>query len=97
MKRLILLAMLLGTSAELLPQSSTTQRRLPNGRLQSDAILEDDYKKSLKDATELVELANDLKAEIEKNKQHVLSVKSVRTAERIEKLIKRIRGRMKRY
>ena len=62
MKRLILLAMLLGAGAELFPQSRTVQRRLPNGRMQSDAILEDDYKKSLKDATELVELANDLKA-----------------------------------
>ena len=97
MKRLILLAMLLGVSAPLQPQTSTLNRRLPNGKLQSDAILEEDYKKSLKDATELVRLAKVLKAEIEKNKAHILSVKSVRTAERMEKLIKRIRRRMKRY
>jgi len=71
--------------------------RLPSGKLQSDEILKADHEKSIKDAGELLKLAEDLKIELEKNDAHVLSVGAVKKTEEIEKLAKRIRQRMKRY
>jgi len=50
----------------------------------------------LKDAGLLVDLAEELKAELEKNERHVLSVSSIKKAEQIEKLAGRIRKRLKR-
>lgn len=72
-------------------------RRLPDGRSQDEAILKAEYEKSLEDATELVRLAEELKAELEKNEQHVLSVASIRRAEKIEELAKRIKRRLRRF
>lgn len=72
-------------------------RRLPDGRSQDEAILKADYEKSLEDATELVRLAEELKAELEKNEQHVLSVSSIRRAEKIEELARRIKRRLRRF
>jgi hypothetical protein len=72
-------------------------RRLPDGRSQDEAILKAEYEKSLEDATELVRLAEELKAELEKNEQHVLSVSSIRRAEKIEELARRIKRRLRRF
>jgi hypothetical protein len=71
--------------------------RLPNGKSQTEAIVKAEHEDSLRDAAELVKLAEDLKAELEKNDRHVVSVKSVRQTEDIEKLAKRIRSRLKRH
>ncbi len=71
--------------------------RLPDGRSQAEAILQADHEKSLKDVAELVKLSRQLQEELEKNDHHVLSVSAVRTAEKIEKLAKRIKNRLKRY
>ncbi len=70
--------------------------RLPNGKLQRDEILKADYKKSLADSKDLVKLATDLKTDLEKNDQYVLSLDAVKKTEEIEKLARRIRERMKR-
>lgn len=66
-------------------------------RSQIEAMLKDDYEKSLKDAARLLELAENLKEEMEKNERYVLSVKALRNTEEIEKLARRIRSRMRRY
>jgi hypothetical protein len=71
--------------------------RLPNGKLQKDAILSDDYEKSLKDARELARLSDELKTSMEKSDKNVLSLQMLKKAEEIEKLARRIRDRMKRY
>ena len=71
--------------------------KLPDGRSQRNAIAKEDYKKSLEDARELVKLAESLQSELEKNDQFVVSVSEIRKTEDIEKLAKRIRGRLKRY
>lgn len=68
--------------------------RLPNGKLQRDEIAKAEYQKSLEDCKQLIKVAEDLKAEMEKNEQYVLSVSSIKKTEEIEKLAKRIRGRM---
>jgi hypothetical protein len=71
--------------------------RLPNGKLQSEEILKEDYKKNLKDTQDLIDLAESLKVSLEKNEQHVLSLADIKKTEDIEKLARRIRGRMRRF
>ena len=64
---------------------------------QVEQLLKDDKKKSVADAAEILDLATALKDDLEKNDQHVLSVASMKKAEEIEKLAKRIRSRMRRF
>ncbi|HLK22127.1 MAG TPA: hypothetical protein VKT81_24435 [Bryobacteraceae bacterium] len=71
--------------------------RLPNGKLQRDEILKADYQKSLEDARELSKLADQLKTDLEKSDRYVLSIPTLKKAEDIEKLAKKIRDRMKHY
>ena len=71
--------------------------RLPNGKLHKDEIVKADYQKSLDDARELSKLADQLKADLEKNDRYVLSIPTLKKAEDIEKLAKRIHDRMKHY
>lgn len=71
--------------------------RLPDGRSQREEILKADHEKSLKDADELMKLSEELKIELEKNDRHVVSVSMLKKLDEMEKLVKRIRGRMKRY
>ena len=71
--------------------------RLPNGKLQKDEILKADFQKSLDDARELSKLADQLKADLEKNDRYVLSIPTLKKAEDIEKLAKKIHDRMKHY
>jgi hypothetical protein len=79
------------------PHRDETPVRLPNGKLQSEEILKDDYKKNLKDAQDLIDLAESLKMGLEKGEQHVLSLGDIKKTEEIEKIAKRIRSRMRRY
>jgi predicted RND superfamily exporter protein len=79
------------------PATEPEMRRLPDGRSQAEAIVKEDHERSLKDAAELVKLAEELKEELEKNDRHVISVGSIKKTEEIEKLAKRIRSRMKRF
>lgn len=70
--------------------------RLPGGKIQKDELLRRDHEENLKDAARLVDLAQSLKAELEKSGPRILSVRAVKTTEEIERLSKRIRGRMRR-
>jgi hypothetical protein len=71
--------------------------RLPNGKSQRDEILKEDYKRNLDDAAELVKLAEDLKTDLERDDRYIVSVKTLKKTDDIEKLVKNIRGRLKRY
>ncbi len=71
--------------------------RLPNGKSQQEEILKADHEKDLQDARQLVELAEQLKMELEKNDRHVLSVSSLKKTEEIEKLARKIRSRLRRF
>jgi hypothetical protein len=66
-------------------------------RSQVEALLKQEHERSMEDAARLLELAEELKAELEKNDRYVLSVGVLKKTEEIEKLAKRIRNRMKRY
>jgi hypothetical protein len=70
--------------------------RLPNGKLQQDEILKSDHEKTIRDAAQLIEMAESLKKDLEKDDSHVLSISTLKKTEEIEKLAKRIRSRLKR-
>jgi len=71
--------------------------RLPNGKLQRDEILKADYEKNLRDAEEMTNLARSFEEDLEKDDRFVLSLSSLKKLDDIEKLTKRIRGRLKRF
>ncbi|HLN02271.1 MAG TPA: hypothetical protein VK335_23485 [Bryobacteraceae bacterium] len=79
------------------PQTEPDETRLPNGKLQRDEIIKEDHEKSVKDAAQLVDLAESLKQEIEKDDAHILSISTMKKTEEIEKIARRIRSRMKRF
>jgi hypothetical protein len=102
MKRLTLLVVLLIPLLAQHPVERSPEReqpsdvRLPNGKLQQEEILKADHEKSVQDAAQLIELAEGLKRDLEKDQTHVLSLSSIKKTEEIEKLAKRIRSRIKR-
>jgi hypothetical protein len=70
--------------------------KLPSGKSQRDEILKMEHKKSLADVAKILDLAGELQAELEKDDYIVLSISSLKKAEEIEKLAKRIHKRLKR-
>jgi len=82
------------TFAQLRPQEEPAPRLKQS---QIEAILKDDHKKSLEDATELLKLSEELKMELEKGTSHTLSLSALKKTDEIEKLAKRIRGRLRRF
>jgi hypothetical protein len=79
------------------PESDSAGVRLPSGKLQQDEILKADHEKSIKDAAQLIDLAESLKQDLEKDDSHVLSISSLKKTEEIEKIARRIRTRLKRF
>jgi hypothetical protein len=69
--------------------------RLPNGKLQRDEILKAEHEQNLKEAAQLVELSEQLKEDLEKNDRFVLSVSTLKKMDDIEKLVKKIRSRLR--
>ena len=69
--------------------------KLPNGKSQQEEILKADYQKTLQDVSELVKLAEQLQDDLIKEDRHVLSIASLKKAEDIEKLARKIRTRLK--
>jgi hypothetical protein len=70
--------------------------KLPNGKSQKDEILKSEHAQNIKDAQDLVDLAQQLRESLEKNDRYVLSLSDLKKTEDIEKLAKKIRGRMRR-
>ena len=68
--------------------------KLPNGKSQKDAMAKSEHDKALKEATDLLALAQQLKDEIQKAGDHVVPMSSVKKTEEIEKMARRIRGRL---
>ncbi|HMF79649.1 MAG TPA: hypothetical protein VK604_28570 [Bryobacteraceae bacterium] len=78
-----------------IPEDPTEDRKLPNGKSRNDAIAKKQHEEALKDAGDLVAAAQDLKSELERAGNFVVPVSSVKKTEEIEKLARRIRGRLK--
>ena len=68
---------------------------LPNGKLQRDEILKAEHEENVKDAGRLADLAQDLKESIEKDDRFVLSLATLKKTDEIEKLVKKIRSRLR--
>ena len=69
--------------------------KLPNGKSRNNAIARDEHKKALAEAAQLVTLSEQLRDEVQKAGEYVVPVGAVRKTEEIEKLAKKIRGRLK--
>jgi hypothetical protein len=78
------------------PDQKPSAIRLPNGKNQQDEILKADYQKNLKDARELLNLARTFEENLEKDDAFVFSLASVKKLDDMERITKRIRGRMMR-
>lgn len=77
------------------PPNPDEDTKLPNGKSQKDAIAKHEHEQALKDANDLVNAAQQLKAEIEKAGDYVVPVSSVKKTEEIERLARKIRGHLK--
>ena len=69
--------------------------RLPNGKLQRDEILKAEHEQNVKEAAQLVALAQQLQEDIEKDDRFVLSLHTLKKTEDIEKLARKIRSRLR--
>ncbi len=74
---------------------NSEDRKLPNGKSQKDAIAKDDHEKALKDANDLVAMAEQLRDELKRAGDYTIPLSSVKKTEEIEKLARKIRGRLK--
>lgn len=79
------------------PDTRENEKRMPDGRLQSEALLKADHESNLKDLDQMKKLMDAVRADLDKNDRHVLSIQSLKNLEEIEKLSKKIRDRMRRY
>lgn len=78
-----------------LPPNPDEDRKLPNGKSQKDAIAKEQHEQALKDTADLIAVAQQLRDELQKAGDYVVPVASVKKTEEIEKLARRIRGRLK--
>jgi len=69
--------------------------QLPNGKSQRDEILKAERDQNIKDAAQLVELAQQLQEDLEKNDRFVFSLSTLKKTDDIERLVKKIRARMR--
>jgi hypothetical protein len=69
--------------------------KLPNGKSQRDEILKVEREDNIRDAAKLVELSSALKADLEKSDRFVLSIHTIKKTDDIEKLVKKIRDRLR--
>lgn len=77
------------------PNEEEQDTKLPNGKSQRDEILKNEHEQNIKDAALLVEMAEELKADLEKNDTFVLSMGTLKKTDDIEKLVKKIRARLR--
>ena len=68
--------------------------KLPNGKSQRDQILKAEHEANLKDAAQLLALAQQLQEDMEKDDAFVLSMSTLKKTEDIEKLAKKIHSRL---
>jgi hypothetical protein len=70
---------------------------MPNGKNKQELILKADYEQNVKDARGLIDVAKSFEEDLEKDDRYVLSLSSLKKLDEIERLTRRIRGRLKRF
>jgi len=70
--------------------------KLPNGKSQKDEIIRIDYEHNLRDAGKLARLSEEIKDDLEKGDRYLVSTKTLKKLEDVEKLSKDIRQRLRR-
>ena len=89
--------LVLFTAFSLAAQVQTPDVQFPNGKSQHEEILKADHKKNLEDAAAMAKLAEEVSEDLEKDDRYVMSLKTLKKLDEIEKLSKGIRGRLKKY
>jgi hypothetical protein len=81
-----------------LPRADEEQHdtTLPNGKSQRDEILKAEHAQNIKDAAQLADMVHQLQEDLEKNDTYVLSIATLKKTDEIEKLIRKIRTRLRR-
>lgn len=79
------------------PPSREEPKKLPDGRLWSEAVLKANYEANLKDLERMKKILEAVHEELEKSKGHVLSLKALKELEELERLSRRVRDRMRRH
>jgi hypothetical protein len=69
--------------------------KLPNGKSQKDAISKQAHEDALKEIDSLIHLAEDLRDELKRSGNFVVAISSLKKTDEIEKLARRIRGKLK--
>jgi hypothetical protein len=69
--------------------------KLPNGKSRKDAIAKEEHEQALRDTNHLIAVAEQLKDELQKAGDYVVPLSSVKKTEEIERLARKIRGRLK--
>ena len=91
---LLTVCILLAQSAR--PIKDEPDVKLPNGKSQKDEIIRVDYERNLRDAGELARLAEEIKDDLEKGDRYLVSLKTLKKLDDVEKLSKDIRQRLRR-
>jgi hypothetical protein len=90
----------LGTVCVLLAQNQSTKDdldvKLPNGKMQREEIIRVDYERNLRDAGELARLSAEIKDDLEKGDRYLVSTKTLKKLDDVEKLSRDIRQRLRR-
>lgn len=79
------------------PINNEHEVKLPNGKSQKDEIIRVDYERNLRDAGELARLSEEIKDDLEKGDRYLVSTKTLKKLDDVEKLSKDIRQRLRRY
>jgi hypothetical protein len=77
------------------PEDPQQDVQLPSGKSQRDEILKAEREQNIRDAAQLVDLAQQLQVDLEKNDRFVFSIATLKKTDDIEKLAKKIRSRMR--
>jgi hypothetical protein len=79
------------------PIKDEPEVKLPNGKSQKEEIIRMDYERNLKDAGELARLAEEIKDDLERGDRNLVSLKTLKKLDDVDKLSKNIRQRLRRY
>jgi hypothetical protein len=95
MTRIFLAFALLGMAQH--PPIAPPDDQFPNGKSRQEESLKLDHKKNLEDAAAMAKLAEEVSEDLEKDDRYVMSLKTLKKLDEIERLAKTVRGRLKKY